>query len=148
MLKKHAQFFKSLFIISDLLTISVAWIFSYVLRFYTSLIRAPLLGTPSFLTHIEFLLPLWVLWGLVSVKIRLHQPRRMGHFFKECLDIAKGMTLTLLLLIAVTYLFRRFDFSRLAFVYFWVISIVGLTITRLFARKTLRILRKRGYNQR
>ena len=148
MLKKHAQFFKSLFIISDLLIISLAWIFSYLLRFYTSLIRAPLLGTTPFLTYVEFLLPLWVIWGLVSIRIRLYQPRRIERFFIEFLDIGKNLTLTLLLLIALTYLFKRFDFSRLAFFYFWVLGILGLTATRYLARRTLKILRKRGYNQR
>jgi Undecaprenyl-phosphate glucose phosphotransferase len=148
MLKKHAQFFKSLFIISDLLIISLAWTFAYFLRFYTSLIRAPLLGTPPFLTYIEFLLPFWVIWGLVSIKIRLYHPRRMEHFFKEFFDIAKGLTLTLLFLIAVTYLFRRFEFSRLVFFYFWVLSILGLPLERYFIRKTIKILRRRGYNQR
>ncbi len=148
MLKGHAQFFKSLFFISDLLIISLAWILSYFLRFYTSLIRAPLLGTPPFLTYIEFLLPLWVIWGLVSKKINLYQPRRIEYFFKEFLDIGKGVTLTSFILIATIYLFKRFEFSRLAFFYFWVISFLGLTSTKYFARKTLRILRARGYNQR
>jgi len=148
MLKKHAQFFKSLFFISDLLIISLAWILSYFLRFYTTLIRAPLLGTPPFLTYIEFLLPLWVIWGLVSIKIRLYQPRRMEHFFKEILDIAKGLTLTSFILIAIIYLFKRFEFSRLAFFYFWVMGILGLTSIRYYTRKILKILRRRGYNQR
>jgi len=148
MLKKHAQFFKSLFFISDLLIISFAWIFSYFLRFYTSLIRAPLLGTPPFLYYIEFLFPLWVIWGLVSKKITLYRPRRMEHFFKEFLDILKGLTLTFFILLAIVYLLKRFEFSRLAFFYFWVMSILGLASTRYFARKTLKILRKRGYNQR
>ena len=148
MLKGHAQFFKSLFFISDLLIISLAWILSYFLRFYTSLIKAPLLGTPPFLTYIEFLLPLWVIWGLVSKKINLYQPRRIEYFFKEFLDIGKGVTLTSFILIATIYLFKRFEFSRLAFFYFWVISFLGLTSTKYFARKTLRILRARGYNQR
>jgi Undecaprenyl-phosphate glucose phosphotransferase len=148
MLKKHAQFFKSLFIISDLFVLSLAWVFSYLLRFYTTLVRAPLLGTPPFLTYVESLLPLWVIWGLVSLKIHLYQPRRIEHFSKEILDIGKNLTLTLLLLIAITYLFKRFEFSRLAFFYFWVTGILGLTSTRYFARRTLKILRKRGYNQR
>jgi Undecaprenyl-phosphate glucose phosphotransferase len=148
MLKKHAQFFKSLFIISDVTMISLAWIFSYFLRFYTSLVRAAFLGTPPFLTYIEFLLPLWIIWGLVSIKMRLYQPRRMEHFYKECLDIGKNLTLTLFLLIALTYLFKKFEFSRLAFFYFWVVGILGLTSTRYFARKTLKILRRRGCNQR
>jgi Undecaprenyl-phosphate glucose phosphotransferase len=148
MLKKHAQFFKSLFIISDLLIISLAWIFSYFLRFYTSLIRAPLLGTPPFLTYIEFLVPLWVIWGLVSINIDLYRPRRIEQFLKEFLDIGKSLTLTLLFLIAITYLFKRFEFSRLAFFYFWMMTILGLSSTRYIARKTIKILRERGYNLR
>ena len=148
MLKKHAQFFMSLFIISDLLIISLTWIFSYFLRFYTSLIRAPLLGTPPFLTYIELLLPLWVIWGLVSIKIHFYQPRRIEHFSKEFLEIGKTLTLTLFLLIAATYLFKRFEFSRLAFFYFWVVAFFGLASARFFARRGLKILRKRGYNLR
>jgi len=148
MLKKHAQFFKSLFFISDLLTLSVAWILAYVVRYYTDLIRPPILGTPPFLIYIQFMFPLLVIWSLFSKKINLYRPRRIDHFLKELFDVAKCLTLTLTILIVVIYLFKRFEFSRLAFFYFWVMSILGLISVRFFARKTLRILRKRGYNQR
>jgi len=148
MLKKHAQFFKSLFFMSDLLILSLAWIFSYILRFYTTLIRPPILGTPSFLIYIQFLFPLLIIWSLFSKKINLYRPRRIDHFFKEFFDMVTCLTLTLIISIAVIYLFKRFEFSRLAFFYFWVMGIFGLIFVRFFARKTLRMLRKRGYNQR
>jgi Undecaprenyl-phosphate glucose phosphotransferase len=148
MLKKHAQFFQSLFFISDLFVISLAWIFSYVLRFYTDLIKPPTLGIPPFLTYLVFLLPLWVIWGLVSKKLNLYRPRRVEHFYKEFLDIGKVLTLAFFILITVIYLLRRFEFSRLAFLYFWVMSYFGLILVRVSARKTLRTYRKRGYNQR
>ena len=148
MLKEHARFFKSLFFIADFLIISFAWIFSYLLRFYTSLIKAPLLGTPPFLSYIEFLFPLWIIWGLLAKKTRLYRPRRAERFFKEFFDIANIVTLTSLILIAVMYIFKRFEFSRLSFFYFWVMSLLGLTFMRFYARKTMKILRKRGYNQR
>src|SRR4030042_3708475 len=148
MLKKHAQFFKSLFIISDLLVLSLAWVLSYFLRFYTDLIVAPRLGVPPLSTYIEFLLPLWVIWVLISNKINLYRPRRIEHLNREFWDIIKGFLLTFLILIAVIYLFRRFEFSRLAFFYFWVMGILGLISSRFFFRKTLKALRKRGYNQR
>ena len=148
MLKKHAQFFKSLFIMSDLLILSLAWIFSYILRFYTTLIRPPILGTPSFLIYIQFLFPLLIIWSLFSEKVQLYRPRRIDNFLKELFDVVKCLTLTLIILIAVIYLFKRFEFSRLAFFYFCVMSIFGLISVRFFARKTLRMLRKRGYNQR
>jgi len=148
MLKKHAQFFKSLFIISDLLILSVAWILSYVIRFYIDPIRPALLGTPPFMNYIEFLLPLWLIWGLVSKRFNLYRPRRIEYFPNELLEIAKSLTFTFFILITVIYLFRRFEFSRLAFVYSWVISIFGLTLTRFLARKTLKTLRRKGYNKR
>jgi len=148
MLKKHAQFFRSLFIISDLLILSLAWILSYTIRFYTRLIEPPILGIPPVLTYVEFLFPLWVIWGIVSSQIRLYRPRRIEHFTKEFLDITKGLMLTFLILIAVIYLFRRFEFSRLAFFYFWAMGLLGLNLSRFIARRILKILRKGGYNQR
>jgi len=148
MLKKHANFFKSLFFISDLLVLSLAWILSYFLRFYTDLIKPPTLGVPPFLTYIEFLLPLWLIWGLVSSQIHLYRPRRIYRFYKEFFDVVRCLTITFIILIAVIYLSKSFEFSRLAFFYFWVLGIFGLLSVRFFTRKTLWILRKRGYNQR
>jgi Undecaprenyl-phosphate glucose phosphotransferase len=111
-------------------------------------IRPPLLGTPPFMIYIEFLLPLWLIWGVVSNRFNLYRPRRIEYFPKEVLEIAKSLTFTFFILITVIYLFRRFEFSRLAFVYSWGISIFGLTLARFLARKTLKTLRKKGYNQR
>jgi Undecaprenyl-phosphate glucose phosphotransferase len=148
MLKKHAQFFESLFFISDLLIISLAWILSYFLRFYFILISPPLLGTPPFMNYLEFLLPLWVIWGFASNRFRLYRPRRLEHFSKEFFDIAKSLTITFFILIAIIYLLKRFEFSRLVFFYFWVMANLGLIVARFFVRKILTLIRKRGYNQR
>ncbi len=48
----------------------------------------------------------------------------------------------------MTYLLRRFEFSRLAFLYFWIFSIVCLGLNRALFREVLRFLRKKGYNLR
>ena len=148
MLKKHAQFFKSLFIMSDLVVIGLAWLLSHVLRFHLAPLTPPLLGVPPFSIYVQFLLPLWVIWGFVSSKSNLYRPRRVEHFLKEFLDIAKTLTLTVVILVAVIYLLRRFEFSRLAFFYFWVLGMFGLMVSRFVARKTLKSYRRRGFNQR
>jgi Undecaprenyl-phosphate glucose phosphotransferase len=148
MLKKHAQFFKSLFIMSDLVVIGLAWLLSHMLRFYLAPLPPPLLGIPPFSTYVQILLPLWLIWGFVSKKSNLYQPRRLEHFLKEFLEIAKTLTLTVVILVAVIYLLRRFEFSRLAFLYFWVLGMFGLMISRFVARKTLKSYRRRGFNQR
>ena len=148
MLKKHAQFFKSLFFISDLVTLSLAWVLSYFLRFYTNLISPPILGTPPLSTYLEFVLPLCLIWGWVSKKIHLYRPRRIHHLLHETFDVVKSLSFTLIILIGIIYLLRKFEFSRLAFLYFWGIALFGLTTIRILYRKTLKIVRKRGYNQR
>lgn len=80
--------------------------------------------------------------------MRIYRPRRINHFVKEFFNVATCMTLTLIILISMIYLLKRFEFSRLAFFYFWVMGILGLLSTRLLARHTLRVLRKRGYNKK
>jgi Undecaprenyl-phosphate glucose phosphotransferase len=148
MLKKHAQFFKSLFVLSDFFILSFAWVLSYFLRFYTPLIKPPLSGIPPFSVYVQFLLPLCVIWGFASNRFRLYRPRRLEHFSKEFFDIAKSLTITLFILIAIIYLLKRFEFSRLGFFYFWVMANLGLNVARFFVRKILTLIRKRGYNQR
>lgn len=148
MLKKHARFFESLFFISDLFILSLTWILSYEIRFYTSLIRPPILGAPSFSGYLELLIPLLVLWALLSRNTQLYRPRRIDYFYKELFDVGKCLTLTLMILIALIYLLRRFEFSRLAFFYFWIMGVGGLLSVRFFARKTLKMLRRKGYNKR
>jgi Undecaprenyl-phosphate glucose phosphotransferase len=148
MLKKNAQFFESLFFISDLLILSLAWVLSYFLRFNTTLIKPPLLGTPPFVHYIEYLFPLWGIWALVSKKMNLYRPRRFEPFSKELIDLAKTLALTFFILMAILYLFKSFEFSRLAFLYFLAISFVGLASARFVLRKILRMFRRKGYNQR
>ncbi len=148
MLKKHAQFFKSLFVLSDFFILSFAWVLSYFLRFYTPLIQPPLSGIPPFSIYVQFLLPLWAIWGFTSNRFKLYRPRRIEHFSREFFDIAKSLSVSFFILIAIIYLLKRFEFSRLAFFYFWVMAILGLVVARFFTRRTLMLLRSRGYNRR
>jgi Undecaprenyl-phosphate glucose phosphotransferase len=148
MLRKHAQFFNSLFFISDLLILSLAWILSYFLRFRFLPIRPRFLGMPSLINYIEFLLPLWVIWSFTSYRFGLYRSRRTEHFSNELFDIAKSLTFAFVILITTIYLLRKFEFSRLAFLYFWEFGFLGLISMRYFARRTLMMLRSKGYNQR
>jgi Undecaprenyl-phosphate glucose phosphotransferase len=72
----------------------------------------------------------------------------MEHFLREVFDIAKCLTFSFVILVALIYLFRRFEFSRLAFLYFLEFGFLGLISIRYFARRTLMMLRSKGYNQR
>lgn len=148
MLRKHAGFFKSLFFISDLLVLTIAWILSYVIRFHTTFILPPTLGTPEIELYVQAIPFLWIIWAIFSYQGKLYRPRRMDHFYQEFYELGKSLTLTTILLITLIYLFRYFEFSRLAFLYFWVMGLIGLFILRVLLRTLLRKVRERGYNLR
>ncbi|MBI5044267.1 MAG: undecaprenyl-phosphate glucose phosphotransferase, partial [Nitrospirae bacterium] len=63
-------------------------------------------------------------------------------------DIAKASSISILFLVAVSFFIRRYEFSRLILVYFWISSIIMLSFARGIFREFLRFMRKKGYNLR
>jgi len=147
MLKKHSKFFESLLLLIDWFTLSLSWLLSYYLRFYSGIIPV-YKGMPPlkiYLTLLVFMVPLW---GIVFKTFGLYRPRRVSTRLSEIADIGKASTFATLLLISLTFLFRQYEFSRLTFLYFWLVSIVFLSLTRVLFREFLRFIRHKGYNQR
>jgi Undecaprenyl-phosphate glucose phosphotransferase len=72
----------------------------------------------------------------------------MGSHLAEFIDLAKANTLCILILVALTFFSKTFEFSRLVIVYFWVLNLVVLGFSRMVFREILRLLRRLGYNQR
>src|SRR3990167_8557445 len=147
MLKKHSRFFESVLLFMDWATLSVSWVLSYYLRFYSGIIPV-YKGIPSFKIYLTLLIFMIPLWSVVFRIFGLYRPRRVSTRFSEVLDIGKASTFATLILISLTFLFRQYEFSRLTFFYFWFINIVFLSLTRILFREFLRFLRQKGYNQR
>jgi Undecaprenyl-phosphate glucose phosphotransferase len=147
MLKRHSQFLQSLLFLFDLTVICACWIASYYLRFLEGL--SPFdKGIPPFDIYLWMLLPIVVVWGISFRAFNLYRPRRMGSHLAEILDIAKANTLSVLVLVAFTFFVRQFEYSRLAFLYFWALNLIALGGSRMAFREGLRFMRKQGYNQR
>jgi Undecaprenyl-phosphate glucose phosphotransferase len=66
----------------------------------------------------------------------------------EFFDIAKANTLSVLVLVAFTFFLREPEYSRLVFLYFWILNLVTLGFSRMAFREGLRFIRKQGFNQR
>jgi len=147
MLKKHSKFFETLLLLTDWFALTVAWVFSYYLRFYSGIIPV-YKGIPPFKTYLTLLVFMIPLWWMVFKVFGLYRPRRVSTRLSEVVDIGKASTFATLILIALTFLFRQYEFSRLTFFYFWLINIVSLSLTRILFREFLRFLRQKGYNQR
>ncbi len=147
MLKKHSKFFETLVLLLDWITLSCSWILAYYLRFYIPVIHVTK-GIPPFLTYLTLLVIMLPLWYIVFKAFGLYRPKRVSSKIAEIVDISKGTTIAVLLLISLTFFVRQYEFSRLTFLYFWVICMVALSIERILFRELLRFIRRRGYNLR
>jgi Undecaprenyl-phosphate glucose phosphotransferase len=146
-LKQNSKFFKNLLFIADLSVITAAWFVSYHLRFISGLIPTHK-GVADFATYMVVLIPIYVIWAVVFKAFGLYRPKRATSRFIEVLDITKACMLSALFLVVLTYFFRQYEFSRLVFILFTIISIVALSIERVLFREFLRYVRRRGYNQK
>ena len=147
MLKRHSQFLQSVLFLFDLTVICACWIASYHLRFLEGL--APVdKGVPPLDIYLSLLLPIVFVWGLSFRAFNLYRPRRMGSHVAEFFDIAKANTLSVLVLVALTFFVRQFEYSRLVFFYFWILNLVTLGFSRMAFREGLRFILKQGFNQR
>lgn len=147
MLKKYSEFFKSLLFISDLALISLAWLGAYALRFYSSLIPTTK-GVPSLQPYLTLLPAILVVWAIVFKLFNLYRPRRISTHFAEIWDIVKACSLATLVVVALSFFLKQFEYSRLVFILFWGMSILSVTLSRWAFREFLRFFRRRGYNQR
>lgn len=147
MLKKHSEFFKSLLFILDLVLISLAWVAAYGLRFYTDLIPVTK-GVPSFKPYLALLPAILIIWGIVFKVFNLYRPRRISSHLSEIWDITKACSLATIVVVALSFFLRQFEYSRLVFIMFWGLSIMLVTISRWSFRELLRFFRRQGYNLR
>ncbi|PWB79509.1 MAG: undecaprenyl-phosphate glucose phosphotransferase, partial [Candidatus Methylomirabilota bacterium] len=147
MLKRHSQFIESLMLLADLLVISLSWTAAYHVRFYWG----PVLGyrdIPDIRPYLLLLGLIVIVWGVAFKTFGLYRPKRISSQLAEVRDIANACTLAVLILIAATFFLKQFEFSRVVILYFWIFSIVSVSLVRGSFREALRLTRRSGYNLR
>jgi Undecaprenyl-phosphate glucose phosphotransferase len=147
MLKRHSQFLQSLLFIFDLTIICCNWLLAYYVRFLEGLSPVTV-GIPPMDLYLSLLIPIVLVWGVSFRAFNLYRPRRMGTHAGEFFDIAKANTLSVLILVALSFFVRQFEYSRLVFVYFWILNVVALGFSRMAFREGLRLIRRKGHNLR
>jgi len=149
MLKQKRQLFEYLFMATDLVVVAVAWVGAYWIRFKTEIIPVDK-GVPDFQNYLGMTIFIWLIWAFVFRRMGLYRPMRGVRRTRELWVLVNANALAILLLIAVTYLFREksVQFSRLVFVYFWLLATVLTVVQRSTMRFILRELRRKGYNLR
>lgn len=103
---------------------------------------------PDFKIYLTLLVFILVLWRIIFKYFNLY--RSIGSFslFREIIDITKASTASIILIITFTYFFRQYEFSRVIFLYFWIISSFLLSVSRIICRKVISHHRMKKENRR
>ena len=148
MLRAHSRLLEQVMLVGDLMLVAGSWLFAYLARFYVIGPQSRH-GVPPIEPYLLMLLPILIVWGIAFRAFDLYHPRRIGSRLSEVAGIAKASTVGALVLVsAMTFFFREYDYSRVVIVYFWIFSIAGVSLARYAFREALRVARRRGYNLR
>ncbi len=147
MLRKYSQVFITFLFLSDLCFIAGAWVLAYLLRFKASLFETTR-DIPAWSQHLSLLPIVLLLSAMVFNLSGLYRPRRLSSVSRELLEIAKGVTISTLLFIFLTYFFNEYRYSRITIALFWGIAVLLVTVSRSLSRRLLKGLRRAGYNLR
>ena len=137
--KAHLILGMALFM-ADLVAINIGLLFSYWLRFYSGLLPVAY-GIPSISHYVNTLPLLSVIlifimrsYGLYAVKARLS-------IVDEFFLIVKSMTAGFVVLMAATFVYREFSYSRGVVVISWFSLITSIAILRLSINRLRFLLR-------
>lgn len=137
------QAFLTVLCVADLAITAVCWVGAYFLRWRTGFV-APVNDTPPLLWCLQ-MLPTVAIAALVSYQLSgLYQLGKRWPLWQEIFHVLKATGFMLLTLVAATYFVRHPYESRLASVYFWAMTFLGLVILRRAIGVRLRMRRKRG----
>ena len=149
MLKSHSRLLEQLTLAADLLLVAAAWLAAYAIRFHVAGPPVPHGVIPPLRPYLLMLVPILAVWGVCFRAFDLYRPRRIGSRLGEAADIAKASSMGALVLVAImTFAFREYDYSRVVIVYFWILSIGLVWLSRAVFREGLRVARRHGYNLR
>ena len=127
----------------DALAGAVALVGAYLLRFQADVIPAPL-GIPPFEPYLSLLVLLFPLHALSLRAVGLYEYRHERTKADEAFIVLQGVTLATLLLVAATFFFRAFSYSRWFMLVFWAFDVVAVFGVRLAIRDVVRALRRHG----
>src|SRR3989441_7994188 len=130
---RRRQFRVLLSIVLGSCTIVAAFSLAYLLRFYWEVVPAPDSPTaqPSF-ALLPVLVPAWI---AIFAAYGLYRDRLQG-FFDEALRVASAVSVGLMMLLAGSFFYRQFSYSRLWILFAWGLSIVLVLVTRGVRRTT------------
>lgn len=128
-------------ILVDAAMIAVAFSLAYLLRFRWQLIPAE--DSPPAAPYFAILTPLIPIWIAIFAGYGLYRDR-LQSFLDEALKLVSAVSVGIMGLLATSFFYREFSYSRLWIIYAWLLSIMFALFARGAVRWIIRVFRARG----
>lgn len=140
--KKSDFFIPAISVISDIVAIELAFLFSYWIRFNTNFLEIFRVGgeIPSFSIYLTSSLIIIPIWLLILNSNKMYTPHRNNFLADDFFSILKSITLGMLLIIGLAFFYREFSYSRFVVIVLWMSAISFVFCGRIliyFIRKKL-----------
>lgn len=146
MIKDNQKVFNRLLVLIDAVITAVSLILSYLIKFYI-LNNGPGIGVLPLRDYVSLLIFIIPGYMILYYRLGVYTPKRTVKRRFEILDIIKANTVGMAFLIIVLYMvIREFNFSRSVMLFFYLLNCFLTGLSRVLLRKSLRTIRKKGYN--
>jgi exopolysaccharide biosynthesis polyprenyl glycosylphosphotransferase len=134
-------------VIFDILTIELAIVLSFYLRFYSPLtILIPVTkGFPPFINYFYFSIVVFILYLLVLAFFQSYRPHLHFSYSQEIIIIFKSCVLGIILAMSAAFLYRDFSYSRVVFFLIFVTTLLLLLIQRYIFHQLKSFLASKGF---
>lgn len=146
MIKDNQKVFNRLLVVIDAAITAASFILAYYIKFYI-FESSPGIGVLPVRDY--FMLLLYIVPGYICLYYRcgIYAPKRTVRRRYELYGILQANTIGIAALIIILYMIiHEINFSRSVMAIFYVLNIFLMTCARLTLRRTLRMMRSRGYN--
>src|SRR3990167_3779790 len=128
---KKYPFYVGLVLVVDVLSIVASFCVAYKFRF--SGVLLPLhKGIPLFENYLRAMVIVVPIYLFIFRWYKLYYPQRHIRRIQELLNLVKAVTIAAVILMALTFIYREFSYSRMVLLFAWVFTIVFCSISRYF----------------
>ncbi|MBU2512124.1 undecaprenyl-phosphate glucose phosphotransferase [bacterium] len=158
MLKKKAQVIITFLFLADIFIVGFCWNIAYYVRFYWLNIPIPLLGIeipyvnpeeiPRYKEYFNATGVVVIAAAICFVYGKMYNPKRISQYKGELRAVLKSNIFLFIVLLGLTFYYRRFSYSRIQSLYFFLLTVGCIGSLRISVRLFLSYLRRTGKNLR
>lgn len=148
MIKKNQKVLNIFQAVLDLVSVLVALVLSWYLRFFSGLVPIWFSGILPFWNYFNPVLIFLPVFALSFYMFSLYDPKRKTTYAEEIFSIVKATTMGFFIFILFLFLSKQMHYSRVMLALFIVLVNILMILERFIIRRSLRTMRSRGYNMK